>query len=642
MLTPRPPLDSHPKRMFEMMLFAMLAFGLTLWISGQVFSNQLLLSEEGNALFQAGNFLDGTHSRNPQGYTELVEYDSMTILPNEDWKSRFAPGHPFWLVPGVWMGWPQVMTAISAMVTMIAVYGIGWRLRMPRFLMPILLLASPFFLFLHGTLLPQTSGMLFASLFLLGYLKWRQERSLLWAFLCGFCWSALLQIRPLSATFILIPFMVDTLLELKRNRKEGRSWAGIFLFLIACSLGVWAVLRYNQVSTGDPFLVTYLEHEPSEKWGFGERRTQGGDVDMVHHTLIRGWILLWQNLRELDAWMLGTFPATLLLWFLLGVHGWSRRWSGVLFGVLMSVMFGYMAFWDDGRSIVGPLHYAELLPFLLLFGGLGLSRIWRKMQEHHLRRCLLFTLFSLIGLYFSVPFSLSKAQEIQKQNASSWKIAKLVNALPENSLVFLPSEVRENETLRANLALNVKGWDSSVLRLQAEPDDRRALAVSFSDRQAYELILEPNVDLNQVPAEWSAPTRLANNSHHSRQTSRNQGTDRVADAENDLPGYLFYGWYPYLPPGIYECRFDLRWSNVEQSKPLRLEVMADLGQRSLGHQILAEGLDETVIRFVLTEALQVEPRVYFGGSGSVTLREVSLTKITPEVSSTVLQSLLQP
>ena len=628
MLTPRPPLDSNPMRMLEMLLFAVLAFGLSLWISGQVFSNELLLPEEGNALFQAGNFLDATHSRDPRGYKKLIAYDSMTIIPHEDWKSRFSPGHAFWLVPGVWMGWPQVMSALSAGVTMIAIYGIGWRLHMPRFLMPLLLLLSPFFQFLHGTLLPQTSGMLFSSLFLLGYLKWRQERSMLWAFLSGFCWSLLLQIRPLSAVFLLIPFVVDTLLELKRNRKEKIVWLNSFLFVFACLIGAWAIMRYNHVSTGDRFLVTYLEHEPSEKWGFGKRRIQGGEVEVVFHTLQRGWILLWQNVRSLDRWFLGTFSGSLIIWFGLAVHGWSRRWSGMLLGVVLSVGFGYMAFWDDGLSDVGPLHYAEILPFILVLGGLGLSRIWRRMQDRHPQRCLVFLVLLSGTLYFSLPFVRNTAREIKTRNAASWQIARLVSALPAHSLVFLPEAVEEDETLRANLALNAEGWKTPVLRLQAEPEDRIALAASFPDRNAYELVLDPVVVFKRVSADWVPPTRRAADSHHSRKTGKNlENDERIATESEHPPGFMFYGWYPYLPPGAYECRFDLRWSNVQADQPLRLEVMTDLGNRSLGEQVLAEGLDETVIRFRIVDALQVEPRVYFGGSGTVTLRTVSFSRV---------------
>ncbi|MDF3128345.1 hypothetical protein P0Y35_03970 [Kiritimatiellaeota bacterium B1221] len=634
--TPRPPLDSNPKRMFEMLLFAMLAFGMTLWISGKVFSNQLILAEEGNALFQASNFLDGTHSRNPRGFSELIAYDSMTILPHQDWKSRFAPGHPFWLVPGVWIGWPQVMTALSAMITMIAVYGIGWRLRMPRLLMPVLLLASPFFLFLYGTLLPQTSGMLFSSLFLLGYLKWRQERSLLWSFLSGFCWSLLLQIRPMSAVFILIPFSVDLLLVLKRSRKESMAWISTLLFITACLIGGWAVLRYNKVSTGDAFLATYLEHEPSESWGFGVRRTQGGGVEEVTHTVKRGWLLLWKNVRSFDHWMLGTFSGSLLIWLALAIHGWSRRWSGLLLGCVIFVALGTMAFWDDGRSPVGPLHYAEIFPYVLLLGGLGLSRIWRKMINQARARVLLFVFLAGGMFYFSIPFSLNQAQEIRSQYADAWQVAGLVNSLPDQSLVFLPQSILEEEIMRVNLALNVTGWQSPVLRLQARPEDRAALAASFPDRSVYEFIQEPRVHLKPVQMEWKPVSRNAVNSHHSRQTGANINGERIADGTKDQPGLLFYGWYPYLPPGTYECRFDLRWSEVKTEQPLRLEVMADLGENTLGEQVLAEGLDDTVIRFTLPEARQVEPRVYFGGSGKVNLRSISIAPVAKLVTQPTL------
>jgi hypothetical protein len=610
-----------------MLLFAVLAFGISLWIGGAVYSNQLLLTEEGNALFQAHNFLDGTHSRNPKGFAELVAYESMTIVPDEDWKSRFSPGHPFWMVPGVWIGWPQVMTAISAAVTMMAMYGIGWRLRIPRFFMPVLLLASPFFLFLHGTLLPQTSGMLFATLYLMGYLKWRQERSLLWAFLTGLCWSILLQIRPLSALFITIPFWVDLLLETKRNRRDFSAWLGLGLYLLACVIGCWAFLRYNRVSTRDSLLVTYLEHEPSENWGFGPRRTQGGEVEQIEHTVQRGIIQLWRNLRSLDLWMLGTFPATLVIWFGLMVHGWSRRWSGIIFGVIVCVALGYLAFWDDGLSEVGPLHFADILPYILITGGLGLSRIWRRMYSHHLRRGLLFGFLAVGVLYFSVPFATRQALRMLEANAGIWRISGLVHSLPEPSLLFLPEDMDRDSVLFANLALNARGFKNPVLRLQARAKDRPALAAAFPERTAFVLDLDPEVALNPLKEQWLPPRRVAVNSHHSRQTGINVDSTRVATEDQHSLGFLFYGWYLFLPPGEYECRFDLRWSGVKEAQPLRLEVMTDLGQNTLGEQFLDAGLDETVIRFTLTDAREVEPRVYYGGSGTVTLREVSFSRV---------------
>lgn len=634
MITPRPPLDSNPKRALEMLLFAVLAFGISLWIGGAVYSNQLLMTDEGNALFQAHNFLDGTHSRNPKGFMDLVAYDSMTIVPDRDWKSRFSPGHPFWLVPGVWIGWPQLMTAISAAVTMMAMYGIGWRLRIPRFFMPILLLASPFFLFLHGTLLPQTSGMVFATLYLMGYLKWRQERSLLWAFLTGLCWSLLLQIRPLSALFITVPFWIDLLLETKRNRRNWSAWMGLFLYILACLIGGWAFLRYNKVSTQDPLLVTYLEHESSENWGFGIRRTQGGDVEQIHHSIQRGAIQLWRNLLDLDRWLLGTFPGTLIVWAGVMAHGWSRRWSGIIFGVIVTVALGYMGFWYDGGSEVGPLHFADILPYILIAGGLGLSRIWRRMHRHRLRRDVLFAVLAVGMFYMSIPFATRKALDLRRANASSWRISSMVDSLPEPSLLFLPERIDRDPVLFANLALNARGLENPVLRLQARPENRPALAASFPDRTAFVLDLEPEVALNPLKEEWAPPRRTATNSHHSRETGRNVETTRIADAESDNAGFLFYGWYPFLPPGIYECRFDLRWSGVVEDRPLRLEVMTDLGQTSLGTQSLDAGLDETVIRFELKQARRVEPRVYYGGSGTVTLRDVSFRQLTDVYAET--------
>jgi hypothetical protein len=615
-----------------MLMFAMLAFGLSLWMGGWLYSGQFIQEEEGNALFQAGNFLDGTHSRDPGAFATLLEYPSMTVLPFQDWKSRYFPGHAFWLIPGVWIGWPQVMTALAAALTCMSAYSIGWRLRIPRFLLPGLLLISPFFLFLHGTLLPQTSGMLFSSLVLLGYISWRQERSLRWAFLTALFWSLLLQIRPLLSVFLLIPFLIDIFRVAGWKENRTRGWLGVFLFLLTMGIGIWAIFRYNEVSTGDPWLVTYLEFEPSETWGFGQRRTQGGEIEPVEHTLRRGAELMWQKLRSLDRWMLGAGPGTLLVWLGLTAHGWSRRWSGLLMGVVVLTTFGYAGFWDPGMSEIGPLHYADLLVYLLTLGSLGLSRIWRKAQGHPWRQGVLLVTFSVLTAYFSCSFIVRNSADLREKYSSAWRTSSLVNALPSPALVFLPQELDQAPGLRINLALNRRGLDSPVLRLQARPEDYRALAETFPDRTVYALQVEPVVDLTPVEAAWQDLSRQAVNSHHFMGTGENNLTEvtRTAKEGRDEAGFLFYGWYPFLPPGRYEVRFELRWTDVPEDQPVRIEVMTHLGKETMAARDLSGGLEETVLTVTLDEALQVEPRIYFNGRGAVTLREVRIRRLPPE------------
>lgn len=606
-----------------MLVLAGLAFGAALWCSNAVYSGRLLLPEEGSFLFQAGNFLDGTHSREPGALAPLLDYPTMRVT-EKDWMSRFAPGHAFWLVPGVWVDGPRVMSALAAALTMASMYGIGWRLRMPRFLLPALLLLSPFFLFLHGTLLAQSSAMAFSGLLLMAYMKWRQERGIHLAFFAGFCWSLLACIRPYSACWIGVPFLVDALLETKRARRSAAAWAALGLFLLAGLIGVWAVLRYNDLSTGNPLMSPYLEYEPSETWGFGPRRLQGGDVAAVDHSLQRGFVQLWRNLLSLDRWMLGTPAGTLVVWLALVAHGWSRRWSGLLFGAVWAVLLGHVAFWDDGISPIGPLQLAEVLPFALLLGGLGLSRIWRRMHNRHPQRVALFGLLLLVVGYASVRFSVERTRRIGGIGRRAWQTAALVAALPEPALAFLPGEVDDGSVLHTNTALNPRGFDSDVLRLQASSEDRAALAAAFPHRTAHVLKLEPRVHPDLFTETWSGLDRVAANSHHSRGTGENEGDARVVGPGTDTPGFLFFGWYPHLPPGAYTCRFDLRWSGVTAGAPLRLELSANEGETVLGARELGAGLEETVIRFELDEVARVEPRVYYGGTGTVTLRKVEI------------------
>ncbi len=263
---------------------------------------------------------------------------------------------------------------------------------------------------------------------------------------------------------------------------------------------------------------------------------------------------------------------------------------------------------------------------------MGLSRIYRKQTGHLWRPVLVSVGITGWILYFSIPYGLGHARDLRVRYAASWKVASLVDALPEPALVFLPEELDAEPGLRINLALNERGLDSPVLRLQARAEDYRALAETFPERTVYALQVEPVVDLTPVQGACEDVSRIAANSQHFRGTGENdlEAGSRTAEAGRDAPGFLFYGWYPFLPPGTYECRFDLRWSDVEEDAPVRIEIMTHLGKQSLGTRDLSGGLGETVLQFTLEDALQIEPRVYYHGSGSVTLREVRVRRVVPE------------
>ena len=620
--------SSFSHMLLECMVLAVLAFGVSMWVSWRIFQWGLITGDEGSYLFQAGNFLDGMVRRPVPPFFTLLDYDMIILRPDHGWLSRYSPGHALWLVPGLFFGLPQLMTALGASITVVGAYACGRRLKIPRFLLPALFLLSPFFLMLHGTLLSHTSGMAFSTLMLLCYLLWRQEQKSVFALLAGMCWSLLFLNRTWTALLIAIPFGVDSLVQLGRDRKNIRLWVGTVLFAGTALVGVGLYMVYNYLSTGDPRQATYLFYEASENLGFGPRRVQGGSQYRVEHTVQRGFRQLWRNVRNLDRWMFGTPRYTLLLWMGLAAHGWNRRWSGILLGAMVAVFLGYVAFWFPGIPTVGPLYQSEIFPHFLLLGGLGLSRIWRRSWKHPYVRLTGFVGLALLTGWQSIGFVRERAARIEAEFGEVWALEQKISELPDRSLLFIHGVFPADRLMRHYIGLNERGLDSRVLRIRAHPDEQPAIAAAFPDRAVFVLRDQPEIMMEPFEQVFHDRSRMGAVGRSASGVGRVEGDYRVTEPDA-REGFLYYGWYPFLPPGRYEVHFDMRWRDVPENNPLRIEVMRDFGRNTVADKDISGGLETSFLAFHLQELTQVEPRVYYGGAGSMELRRIEIRRLGP-------------
>jgi hypothetical protein len=519
------------------------------------------------------------------------------------------------------------MVLFSAALSLAGIYTLGWRLRVPRHLLPLLLLISPFFAWTHASLMPQSTVMLFSIGLLLLYVRGRQEGERLTLVGAGLCWAALYVTDPAAALCLALPFGVDVWAVISRNRRDLWHWQAGAGICFAAFLGILALKGYHHTVTGHSSVSTQEIYESSEGWGFGMRRTQGGGIEPVEHSLRKGFADLSGQLRDLDRWLLGGFPGFLILWFGLWVHGWNRRWSSLLLGAVVVTGLAQVGYWDAQRSVVGPLAYAAVLPFLLTGGALGLSRIWRKMQARRPQRLLVFGGMGIGLAYMALPFHVRAAGQMRETTRQASELLAHLEKATGPLMVFWEEDTRNLPmSLQATGLLNPYGRESRVLMLQAAPEDRAALAVAHVDRQAFTVNL-PAATLQPYQGFFEGYHRVAANSHHSLDTGENRDTARVVDGTVHRKGFLFFGWYPFVPPGEVECRFNLRWSGGAEDAPLRLEVVTDYGQRVLAEKVLSPGLESTELRFDLKDVRQVEPRVYFGGSGEAVLRSVELIPV---------------
>jgi hypothetical protein len=77
--------------------------------------------------------------------------------------------------------------------------GTARRLGVARPLILYLFALSPFFLFMHATLLSHTTAFAAVSAMLYGYVRWHDEKTARWMIFSGLSWSYLYLTRPFTA-----------------------------------------------------------------------------------------------------------------------------------------------------------------------------------------------------------------------------------------------------------------------------------------------------------------------------------------------------------------------------------------------------------------------------------------------------------
>jgi hypothetical protein len=623
--TPSPPSRFHPVLICLMPVLA--AFVLALAGPWLFTRGHLLFEQESVHLFQAHTLKSGQLR---QAYPAVAPWlsDSGLIL-NRDagWFAPVPPGHALWLIPGLWINFPYLMSALAAAGSVWFMTLIGLRMRFPPLLLPLLMLASPFFVFLHGTLMPQTLEMLLCTVFMWAYLRMTQSPGTGGGALCGLAWGLLYLVNPWNAALLAIPFFPHWLSILAHNRKSAAPWVRTLMFFIGLLPGVLLLTGYfRELSLNSGGLARdILQHRVHGWLPFQDGSTTPASDP---HSMRRGLSLLWRHVRLMDQWLFGTPRFTLLLWLGLAGHGWNRRWSPLFLGVSVVMFFGYVTWPQLDSTIGGPRYQAPMLPFFIFFGAMGLNQIWRKLDSLPSVRKFLFLFLGLWGVLSSVEFLREKQSEIDEHYASFFQVQKALSALDQPVLLFYQDPFPDDRPQRSLFGANLRALDSEIFRLRAPLQQQAGIRDTFPGRYAV-VLDDESLELIPFTGTFEDRERAGFDAHHAPGTGRNTEDGRVASSADHSPGYLFYGWYPFLPPGRYEVRFDLRWEQIRADAPTRLEVVSDFGLNILASTEITGGLTSTTLDFSVAEGQQIEPRVVFGGSGTVHLRRVILRRLGP-------------
>ena len=605
-------------------VFSILAILLAYFIATFALQHTTLNADEHSYLFQAHNFLEGIVARSFPPFPDAFHHEMIICSSDVGWLSRYALGHPLFLVPGVFFGNPHLWVALTAGLSLFLIYLAGRRLDgyLTGIAAAILLLFSPYFLFYSSTLVSHTSGILATTAMLCSYIYWKKTGDTRFAVMAGLAWAFFFINRSYTAALIALPFALDSLWHLYRERSK-RMLIATCAFALASASGVLVLLIYNWLSTGDPWMMTYLKYTESQKLGFGIRHY--GRID---HSLSRGVEILITNLASLNIWLWGFF-GSLFVCFGLMVIGWKRYWTRLFIGTVLSIWLGYIFFWHRGSLDFGPIYYLETLPFLVLSASLGINKILDRIKPRYV------VIAMAVWLGVNIPFIVSAGVDMREKTTPRRLILDALQELPKGSLVFIDPMEHEAAFKDGNdMIFNPRGLNTDILIVRSFGEQDKVLIRFFKEHAPYRLVgggdrpeiipIQSANDYDLLVQPEMLHRRTGTNIH-----SPSGEFLRIAREADHSAGMLASGRRYYVAPGRYLAEFYVEVDGCEPHGEVAMVDVTVLGGRIiLASGPVSSGLegDKKTLHLDIDEFLEVEPRVYYLGCGNISLRQIRIAE----------------
>jgi len=355
-------------------LMAIFVFTFTNLFSLFIFNHVPHINDEIAYLFQAKIF--NTKHLFVSSPCAKEFFNFTHVINNGKWYSQYPPGHPLLLLLGLWLGVPWIINPIFASLSIILFYLLGEEIYTQQIgvLAAFFGMLSIWFLVISSTMMSHTTCMFFISLFLLFFFRSLKNPSAVNGLITGLSLGMAFLIRPYSALWISLPFLIIILIKSAKNlRKSIKSLLVLGGVLV---LFILIILIYNKQTNGHPLLMGYTVcHGESDGIGFAKT-----GYTQTPHTPYLGLVNTWKYLKELNkylfGWPLSSFFAFIPLFFFGYLNKKFRRKDLVLASGFFSLLFGHFFYWGT-YILIGPRMIFESLPILLLLSARGLNKIFQ-------------------------------------------------------------------------------------------------------------------------------------------------------------------------------------------------------------------------------------------------------------------------
>ncbi len=480
--------DDTPRRWDRRLplVIAVWVFAASAMISILVFERVPHIDDEGAYLFQAKYMVTGALwlPRPPDPESFGVAH---LIVDGDKWYSKFFPGWPALLTIGVAVGAPWLINPLLAAVSILLTHHLIRRLydRRTAHAVVLLLGASPWLLFLSGSLMAHATSLCWLLLALVAVEHQRGRPAGGWSLLAGAALGLIFLTRPFDAALV-GPVVALWALGFGRARLSVPS---LGLTAAAAAIVASGYLAYNRTVTGDAFLAPHTlwsEHlfgANSDVLGFGE--TVG--------------IPLWRNADPLP----GHGPADVLLnsnknFFLINfeLFGWAfgslalaclafqpgglRRHDALMLAMLVAIVGGHVFYWAPGGPDFGARYWYLLIVPLTVLTVRGIEVAIARLARPDTRPVVAGRVLGLVALAsLSAILTVLPWRALTKYHRYR-DIGRDIHVLTErqgisNALVFVRSPLRSD--YQAAFVFNPRNHQEPGNIFARELDEARAAKV---------------------------------------------------------------------------------------------------------------------------------------------------------------------
>jgi hypothetical protein len=353
---------------------------------------------------------------------------------------------------------------------------------------------SPFLIFMSSEFMNHATTLFFVSLFMLGFVRMVKRRRIRDGLLCGFAIGYTLDIRPMTAGAIAVPFVIYAIVKMIRllvidiksdspliHRDSIRFAIACLVALMIFTAMAGVLLAFNYYTNGSPFSFGYdvlwgKKHDP----GFGH--SGWGEP----HTPKKGFIQTLNNLNALNKYLF-EIPIPALLFALLSIVSPSVRiWDLLLLGSASSLSFAYFFYWFQDWCFGPRFMFESTAVFVILTarGIIALPDIAKEMFQIKNVQKVKGIIAMFLIVCFCVGFYSNLPALVKTYSNNYWgvngKVQKAVRSMGINNAVifvksYYGSVFAENHPL----------LDSGIIYVSDQGEKNKQIMEKYPDRNFY-------------------------------------------------------------------------------------------------------------------------------------------------------------